>query len=115
MANLEESVRIVGQAIRLAFESSCSLKVPKGNRGAPWWSRELQEQRARVRLAFKKANFSRDQQDWVAQADLQRQYNYSVRAAQKKVWEDYCEGIKSYLKAARLNSILAGKPGGWLE
>ena len=33
--DLEESVRIVGRAIRLVYESSCSLKVPKGKQGTP--------------------------------------------------------------------------------
>ena len=31
---LEESVELVGQAIRLAYESSCTVKVPKGKQGA---------------------------------------------------------------------------------
>ena len=30
VAELEESAELVGQAIRLAYESSCNLKVPKG-------------------------------------------------------------------------------------
>ena len=44
VAALEESVEVVGQEIRLAYESSCSLKVPKGKQGALWWLQELQEQ-----------------------------------------------------------------------
>ena len=63
VVNQEESVTIVGQAIRLAFESSCTLKVPKGKQGAPWWSWELQGHRAGARWAFIKAHFSGDQQD----------------------------------------------------
>ena len=74
-------MELVGQAIRLAYESSCNLKVPKGKHSAPWWSRELQEQRAEVRRAFNRANFTKKEQDWEAQADLQRHYKYSVLAA----------------------------------
>ena len=47
--------------------------------------------------------------------DLQRCYKYTIYVAQKKRWEDYCEGIESYPEAASLNQILAGKPGAWLK
>ena len=70
VAELEGSVELVGQAIRLAYESRCSLKVPKGKQGAPWRSRELQEQRAEVIRAFNSANFTKNEQDWKAHADL---------------------------------------------
>ena len=82
--DLEELVRIVGQAIR-------------------------------GRWVFNRAYFSGDQQDWNAHTELRRRYKYSVLAALKKGWKDYCEGIESYSEAARLNRILAGKPGDWLE
>ena len=68
-----------------------------------------------MRRDFKRANFTKNEQNWKAHADLQRCYKYSVLAAQKKGWEDYCGGIESYTEAARLNQILAGKPGGWLD
>ena len=102
----------VDQAIRLAYESSCNRKVPKGKQRSSWWSRELQKLRAEVRRAFNRANFAKNEQDWNDHADLQRCYKYSVLAATKKGWEDYCKGIESYPKAARLNRILTGKPGG---
>ena len=95
VAELEETVELVGQAIRLAYESSGNLKVPKGKQSAPWWSRELQKQRAEVRRAFNRANFTKNEQDWKAHADFQRRYKYSVLAAQKKGWENYCEEIES--------------------
>ena len=99
----------------MAYESSCSLKVSEGKQGAAWWSRELQKQCAKVRRAFNRGNFTKNEQDWKAPTDLQRGYKYSVHAAQKNGWEDCCDGIKSYTEAARLNRILAGKPGGWLK
>ena len=34
VANLEESVIKVGRTIRMPYESSCSLKVPKGKQSA---------------------------------------------------------------------------------
>ena len=68
-----------------------------------------------MRRAFNRANFTKNEQDWKAPTDLQRGYKYSVHAAQKNGWEDCCDGIKSYTEAARLNRILAGKPGGWLK
>ena len=30
-------------------------------------------------------------------------------------WQDYCDRIEDYLDAARLNQIMASKPGGWLK
>ena len=36
VADMEKSGRILGQAIRLAYESSCSQNVPKAKQGAPW-------------------------------------------------------------------------------
>ena len=68
-----------------------------------------------MRRAFNKARFTGDQQDWAAHAEAQRRYKYEVLAAQKKGWQDYCERIESYPEAARLNRIMSGKPGGWLE
>ena len=88
MAELEESVQLVGQFIRLAYESICSLKVPKGKQEAPWWSRQLQEQCAEVKRAFNRANFTKNEQDWKTHVDVQRCYKYSVLVAQKKGWED---------------------------
>ena len=108
-------MELVGQAIRLAYESSCNLKMPKGKQRAPWWSRELQEQCAEARRTFNRADFTQNKQDWKAHANLQMCYKYSVLEAQKKGREDYCEEKESYTEAARLNRILVGKPGGWLE
>ena len=36
MAGLEELVELLGQAIRLAYESICSLKVTKSKQGTSW-------------------------------------------------------------------------------
>ena len=58
VAELEQTVELVGQAIRLAYQSSCSLKVPKGKQGTPWWSQELQRQHAEVRRDFYRSNFT---------------------------------------------------------
>ena len=114
VADLEELVRIVCQAIILAYESSCSLKVPKGNKGKIG-GRESYRNSVLRRGGVQQGPLQRDQQNWDAHADLQRRYKYSVLAAQKKGWEDYYERIKGYLEAARLKRTLAGKPGGWLE
>ena len=112
MAELEESVELVGQAMKLAYESRCSLEVPKRKQGASGWSRELQEQRAEVRRAFNRANFTKNEQNRKAHADFRRCYKCSVVAAQKKGRENFCERIQSYPEIARFNRIVEGKPGG---
>ena len=71
---LEKSVELVGLIIRLAYQSNFGLKEPKSKQRALWWSRVLQEQCAKVRRAFHRAYFAKNEQDWKAHADLQRSY-----------------------------------------
>ena len=109
-------MEVVSQAIRLVYESSCRLKVPKDKQDAAWWSRELQEQRAESRRAFNRANFTKNKQYWKAHADLSISISTAFYRHRKKLgWEDYCEEIESSPEAARHNRLLAGKPGGLLK
>ncbi|CAB0038514.1 unnamed protein product [Trichogramma brassicae] len=46
---------------------------------------------------------------------LQRQYKYSIAAAQKKAWRDFCENIEGGKEAARLSRLLEGRTTSWIE
>ncbi|CAB0039097.1 unnamed protein product [Trichogramma brassicae] len=112
----EEAAAHIRSAITQAYEASYMTVTPKARgRGMPWWTQELQRQRAEVRRALNKACFKNLDVDEVKYKELQRPYKYSIAAAQKKAWRDFCENIESGKEAARLSRLLAGRTTSWIE
>ncbi|CAB0038072.1 unnamed protein product [Trichogramma brassicae] len=112
----EEAAAHIRSAIMQAYEASCLTVKPKARaRGMPWWTQELQRQRAEVRKALNKARFTKLDEDEVKYKELQSQYKYSIAAAQKKAWRDFCENIEGGKEAARLSRLLAGWTTSWIE
>lgn len=105
VVELERAVDQVSNAIRVAFQENCPLRIKRhGGAKANWWNAGLQKLRSEVRRLFNKA---KEDQDWETYRSKLTQYNTEIRKSKRKAWRKFCEEVSDTPACSRIHKVLA--------
>jgi hypothetical protein len=85
-----ETAAIQFQDAIVSAYNSCPLTARENTRKVPWWTRDLAEQRRRVRKLFSAAKKSGK---WTDYKQSLTDYNKALRRAKRESWRGHCEEI----------------------
>jgi hypothetical protein len=91
-------------AIVSAYNDSCPLTARGNTRKIPWWSRDLAEQRRKVRKLF---NAAKKSGNWTEYKQYLTDYNKALHQAKRDSWRRHCEEIEKAPECARLHRVLS--------
>ncbi|XP_055714430.1 uncharacterized protein LOC129808685 [Phlebotomus papatasi] len=104
---LEKGANDLTSLLISAYHDSCPVKTRKTNRDMPWWNRELQLLRSKVRKLW---NRSKKTNDWAEYKTTLTRYNKELEKSKRRSWRNFTEDICSTTEAARLQKVLAKEP-----
>ncbi|XP_063379409.1 uncharacterized protein LOC134666188 [Cydia fagiglandana] len=94
--DLENGVRRLKEIILGAYYKACPEKLLQTGKGQPWWNRELQKVRKKVRRAMRVATKRDDSQSWDAYREVRNKYTRLREKARLEGWRRFTGDLNSY-------------------
>jgi hypothetical protein len=109
-AGLGLAIHWLQQALILAYENNCPLKLVKKGMKSLKWTIELESLRNKVRRLFNKCRSGKDPHSYALFREAQRNYRKEVRKGSRDEWRAFCSSIEDLPKSAKLHRALSKDP-----
>ncbi|CAK1598330.1 unnamed protein product [Parnassius mnemosyne] len=106
---LEEQVAAVTKAMIDSYHESCPEITPPRHAEVkqPWWGKELDRKRKKVRKALNRAMNTSMDEDWLLYKKAKSEYKKCIRYRRSIGWRKFCGNIETCKQANRIRNILA--------
>ena len=93
--------------LRRSFDSACPITRGTLRSSVPWWTAELTTAKQTSKALRRKANRTRNNQNWELSREANRTYNKLLTQAKRTNWKQFCDNLKGTSTLARVHKILS--------
>ena len=105
-ADLDARQLFISDILRRSFNAACPITRGTIRSSVPWWTAELTKSKQSAKALRRKANRTRNNQDWVLYREANRMYSKLLKQARRKNWKQFCDNLKGTNSLARIHKIL---------
>jgi len=93
--------------LQRSFNAACPITHGTIRSTVPWWTAELTTAKQTAKALRRKANRTRNNQNWELSRDASRTYNKLLTKAKRTNWKQFCDNLKGTSTLARVHKILS--------
>ena len=105
-ADLDARQLFISDTLRRCFNAACPITRGTRRSTVPWWSPQLTKSKQSTKALRRKANRTKNNQDWELYREANRTYSKLLKQARRKNWKHFCDNLKGTNSLARIHKIL---------
>ena len=104
MNDLNARQQFLSDILRRSFNSACPITRGTFLSSIPWWTAELTTAKQTPKTLKRKANRTRNNQDWELSKNANMTFNKLLTQAKRTNWKQFCDNLKGTLTLTRVHN-----------
>ena len=105
-ADLDARQEFISNTLLRCYETACPLTIGTRRSTVPWWNADLTKAKQSAKLLRRKANRTRNNQDWELYREANKRYTRLIQQAKRANWKDFTNSVNSTPVMARIHKVL---------